>query len=104
MVPIRDFHTHSQVVTYRLKKDNGRNWLRECGLAKRDRRRKSSLPSSPPSSSLSPPKVQGLNISEDDVKRVASLLGKSHISSDGSGSSGVKVSPVHWGDIGGLDA
>ena len=90
------------MVTYRLKKNSGRQWLRECGLAKKERRKKASSPAVASSSLL--PVAHTLSISEDDVKRAALLVGKSHISSDGSKSSSVKVSPVHWGDIGGLDA
>lgn len=53
------------------------------------------------SSSLILEKERG-KITEQDVHKAASSLSRSHVSSLVSGG-GVKVSPVYWGDIGGLD-
>ena len=38
------------------------------------------------------------------MKKATSCLSRSHVSTGGSGGDTVKVSPVRWDDIGGLDA
>ena len=38
------------------------------------------------------------------MKKATSCLSRSHVATGGSGGDTVKVSPVRWDDIGGLDA
>ena len=106
--------TARQAMTCHTQRELGQDWLRECGLLKRHNRRRTRSRSRSFSSTSTPTssidctgpiryKCSG-KMSEKDVKKATSCLSRTHVSTGGSGGDSVKVSPVRWDDIGGLDA
>ena len=102
----------SQTIIHSTQKERGKSWLKECDLVGNGTRSASSASIALTSSSLTHSSREenssssiSTSISERYIRSATSSHSRNLVTTasrtDHSG--GVKVSPVHWGDIGGLD-